>query len=361
MSGANEKQPVRLLQPGWLRDRLEAKIATAHHSGVLQPLPAGVYFLEEQGIRFVVRILSVLSHKLEAGTQQDLLRRAGADIPDPFLPPEPGLFLAQVSDTHLVLLNKYNVLERHLLVVTREFEEQESLLTFRDFCALWTCLAEMDGLAFYNAGKRAGASQRHKHLQLVSLPLAPEGFAIPIQPALDSAECRNGICTTPLLPFAHGLVRHEAPLRQGPEEAARQTQKAYQLLLVAMGLVPEPVTIPPVPQPDKPLSHAENREVSSGPGRAAAPEPGRASLLLPNLKACNPGAYNLLVTRNWVLLVPRSQESFETISINSLGFAGALLVRTPEELERLRKRGPFAALQAVGMPAARSPAQCVPK
>ena len=32
-------------------------------------------------------------------------------------------------------------------------------------------LAEFDGLGFYNGGETAGASQPHKHLQIVPLPL----------------------------------------------------------------------------------------------------------------------------------------------------------------------------------------------
>ena len=54
--------------------------------------------------------------------------------------------------------------------MTRAFEEQTDLLNLEDFAALWFCLQEIDGLAFFNGGKIAGASQRHKHLQLIPLP-----------------------------------------------------------------------------------------------------------------------------------------------------------------------------------------------
>ena len=84
---------------------------------------------------------------------------------DPFLPYEPEMFVADISPTHVCLLNKFNVIDHHLLVVTRAFEEQDAAINAADFAALWACMAEVDGLAFYNAGKLAGASQRHKHLQ----------------------------------------------------------------------------------------------------------------------------------------------------------------------------------------------------
>ncbi len=33
---------------------------------------------------------------------------------------------------------------------------------------MWTCLGEFEVLVFYNGGKLAGASQRQKHLQIVT-------------------------------------------------------------------------------------------------------------------------------------------------------------------------------------------------
>lgn len=57
--------------------------------------------------------------------------------------------------------------------------------------------------------------------------------------------------------------------------------------------------------------------------------------------------YNLLATRRWMLVVPRRQEHYGTISINALGFAGSLFVRTRAELELVRRVGPLKVLAAV--------------
>jgi ATP adenylyltransferase len=57
--------------------------------------------------------------------------------------------------------------------------------------------------------------------------------------------------------------------------------------------------------------------------------------------------YNLLVTRDWMLVVPRRQERYETISVNALGFAGSLYVRNKAELEVVRRVGPMNVLRAV--------------
>lgn len=50
-----------------------------------------------------------------------------------------------------------------------------------------------------------------------------------------------------------------------------------------------------------------------------------------------------------MLMVLRSQPSFEDIAINALGFAGSLLVRNPQELEHLKQVGPMTVLQNVGV------------
>lgn len=43
--------------------------------------------------------------------------------------------MAHLSDTHTCLLNKFNLVPYHTLVVTRQFEEQTSALTAADFDA----------------------------------------------------------------------------------------------------------------------------------------------------------------------------------------------------------------------------------
>ncbi len=48
--------------------------------------------------------------------------------------------------------------------------------------------------------------------------------------------------------------------------------------------------------------------------------------------------------------MPRSREHFGSISINALGFAGALLVWDEEQLRALRAAGPFTALRETALP-----------
>ena len=71
--------------------------------------------------------------------------------------------------------------------VTKEYEPQTDLLNAGDFEAASRVTQEIDGLLFYNSGKNSGASQPHKHLQFVPLPLVPGDMSLPIDAAINAA------------------------------------------------------------------------------------------------------------------------------------------------------------------------------
>ncbi|HEY7697405.1 MAG TPA: DUF4922 domain-containing protein [Vicinamibacteria bacterium] len=161
-----------------LRSRLEEVSRRALRSGTLEPIATRSTVLEDSGVRFVVRIVERIEKKRASLAAQEKSGR------NPFLPYERELFVADVSETHVAVLNKFNVLENHLLVVTRAFEEQESLLTAEDFEAIRKVFEEFDSLFFYNAGASAGASQRHKHLQFVPVPMGDGPRRCPMEALL---------------------------------------------------------------------------------------------------------------------------------------------------------------------------------
>jgi ATP adenylyltransferase len=250
---------------------LAARTASALACGALQPIATELAELEQDGVRFEVRIVAALARKRAAPPTAS---------GDPFGPWDERLFVADLSDTHVLLLNKYPVIERHGLVVTRAWEDQESPLGLADFEALARARSGLGGLGFYNAGAAAGASQRHKHLQVVPLPLGRGPEPVPLAERIAAGD----------LAFAHA----HRPLAAG---GAVELLAAYRAL--ARGWT---------------------------------------------------GPYNLLVTDDWMLFVPRAREAWEGIAVNALGFAGALLVRDRAELERLRAAGPLAVLRGVGLP-----------
>jgi ATP adenylyltransferase len=298
-----------LFKRGTLREALVKTTAHALSIGALTPIPTEYDFIEDGGVKFFVRVLTSLALKDEERKKRGE-RAGGGPKENPFLPYEKELFVADVSRTHVALLNKFNVVEHHLLLVTREFENQETLLTLADFEALWACLSEYESLGFYNGGEAAGASQPHKHLQVVPLPLAPEGPQIPIEPLCAEAVFEGELGTITGLPFIHVVARLDPGIIKSPLHAAEKTFRLYGDMLRYTKM-------------KAPVSVRQERQ--------SAP-------------------YCFLVAREWMLLVPRSQEFFEGISINSLGYAGALLVRNEEQMAILKKCGPIAALKSVALP-----------
>jgi ATP adenylyltransferase len=282
MNPMAERPPT--FEKGTLWSTIVERTARALASGALVPIRTEVEVIEDDGVPFLVRLVSSLERKAKAVQPPP----DGEPPKNPFLPPyEEDLFVSYVEPAHACLLNKFNVFDHHALLVTRAFEEQDSLLTPADFEALLSCTAEVDALTFYNGGRLAGASQPHKHLQFVQVPLASGGRRTPMDEALPQRQ----------LPFRHAL----GPPLQEPAEA----HATYRGLLRAVGCE----------QPGTP--------------------------------------YNLLATRDWTMVVPRTQECFESISLNALAFAGSLLVKNREQLERVRAVGPMAVLRAVtGTPGA---------
>ncbi len=290
--------------------RLWSAIVEREHAalaaGALQPIATDESFVEDAGVRFIVRSVSSLAHKLEEARDRE---RTKDGARPPFLPPEAALAIGEITPTHVGVLNKFPVVAHHLLVVTKRLVSQEEPLDRDDFAALAAGLGAVDGLAFYNAGRDAGASQPHKHLQLVPLPLGAGPWDVPMEALFDRWAVAGAVLRLLHLPFKHAFTLLDPPLFDDRERAAGRMLELYDAAMEAVGVVEE--------------------------GAAANDEPERTA------------PYNLLVTRRWMLAVPRSREKFGSISVNALGFAGSLFVRDAAEMQRLREAGPMRVLQEV--------------
>ena len=143
--------------------------------GALHSLSTEIEIINEQEFVFTLRMATNLRKKSAPKKQ------CGGRV-NPFLPYETALYVADLGKKHVCILNKYNVLPEHLLIITREFESQQSALTREDFAALMMIMAESGGFGFFNGGEAAGASQPHKHLQWV--PATQEDFPLLNEPSL---------------------------------------------------------------------------------------------------------------------------------------------------------------------------------
>ena len=298
----------------------------ALEKGALQPLVTRADTLENEGYLFSVRVMAGGIEKPvprdsetpeEGVTGSEKPGTEPTKVKNPFLPYDQELFVCDLAPHHVCLLNKFQVVAPHLLLVTREFQRQEKALDEGDFISLASGLRELDGLGFYNSGRVAGASQPHKHLQLIPF-LDRRNTGFPLLSAWDRATpaATGGIWQAPL-PFPHALTPSnlaENAAENAVENAAeidaelqgRRWASDYRQLLDFLHLNP--------------------------PGSA------------------DPAPYNLLVTRKWMFMVPRVREVVEGVSLNALAFAGGLLVRDEVQLERVRQRGPMSLLMEATLP-----------
>lgn len=231
------------------------------------------------------------------------LRREGPK-PNPFLPWDPELEVDRLGNSHLLLLNKYPVQRGHLLLITQQWKPQRGWLEILD----WQALAHVDhdssGLWFFNSCAEAGASQPHRHLQLL-----PRGPSDPPCPLHEAIEAQLGAQAS-RWPWTYELSRrHQA----GRADSAEELERIYRGHCAALAL--------------------------GDPHRDSHPQ----------------APYNLLITPHWVLSVRRSQEHWAGFSINALGFAGYLLCTDGSDLAWLRQHGALTLLAAVADPGAAVP------
>ncbi|WP_428034540.1 hypothetical protein [Amphritea sp.] len=253
--------------------------------GALLPVGTVIETVVEAPFTFQLRTLSSLHYK----ENDQRIRQAANHSANPFKPYDPQLYVGDIGAGHICLLNKFNVIENHLLLVTREFEPQTSLLSPADFKAALLGLSEVDGLIFFNGGREAGASQPHKHLQLI--PITPSDLPLAEQLNRFSEQPESN----PHLPFNQAGIQLPTDITEDIEAGSLWLYRRYLTLLDYLR-----------------ISHTQ--------GQAEA-------------------AYNLLLCRNSLMLVPRSAESFASVSFNALAFCGALLVKNATQANALKAAG----------------------
>ncbi|KAG8781466.1 bifunctional AP-4-A phosphorylase/ADP sulfurylase, partial [Ceratobasidium sp. 428] len=266
-------------------------------------------------------------------------------------------------------LNKFSVIPGHFLLVTKDFKPQDSPLTPPDLTQAYLLIRAARKLskpvfAFYNCGKDSGASQPHKHIQL--LPTNEDGDEDeeedeaedtrrpPAEGYISRLKIEDDTKTFTLpLPYVHLVQKLDLPKttisgtkplsEKALEELSQRLTDAFlKLLDEALQALRLHASIEP-------------SESGSTTGRAASP------------------SYNVILTSEHMHLIPRRREltvdelhpvhSEETttaeadaaytpqrLSVNALGFAGMLLAKSDAEMRAVQSRGVVELLTQVGVP-----------
>ena len=216
--------------------------------------------------------------------------RITKDVPieNPFQPWDKDLEIAPIGPHHTLILNKYPVQVGHMLLITNNWAPQQGWLSLEDWKALEHVDQDTCGLWFFNSGPSAGASQPHRHIQLLrrrysEIYCPRDSWFEDILNQKDKKES--------LLGESISVIEREY------DDDANILYKKYLKTCMSLDIgSPELDKIPRLP-------------------------------------------YNLLISKKWMAGVRRSKESTKGFNINALGFAGYLLATKESELTWLELNG----------------------
>ncbi len=217
---------------------------------------------------------------------------------NPFIPWDPRLEIQPIIDKHTLILNKYPVQLGHMLLITNNWEPQNGWLTLDDFEAIKNVDNDTTGLWFFNSSREAGASQPHRHFQLL-----PRHFNELVCPRYQwfCSLLKNKKDNT-------SDISHCISIK--PRHIEKNTNsnglyESYKSMINEMNLG----DINKINKPLKP--------------------------------------YNLLITSEWIALIIRETDTSNGFSINALGFAGYFLGTKKSNVDFLIKFGPEKILKEV--------------
>ncbi|KAI1433393.1 HIT-like domain-containing protein [Xylaria sp. CBS 124048] len=314
---------ARLIAPTNLPVLIKEAFAKARASGDLIYYPTEVAVLLVGSFAFQLRFSPSLAHKPRPPRPVEPNARPF----NPFENPSPALLVAQLP-SHRLVLNKFAIVPEHFLLVTRDFKPQTHLLEADDIDAAYACVQAYHDVGkelfvFFNSGEHSGASQPHRHLQLLPVELMKEGLES-AEYGSDWAVLANKVASgqhEKTLPF----TVFTSPVNA--EMSAEAKHLAYLLLY--------------------------KRAIGAVMASVEAAEEGEAQI-----------SYNFAMTRDSMILCPRTSEATRifdgdgkdvgSVSLNGTVLAGTALVKNELEWDVLRtsKTALSDVLARIGVPPA---------
>tara|TARA_Y100001968_G_C19339016_1_gene708444 strand:- start:16 stop:852 length:837 start_codon:yes stop_codon:yes gene_type:complete len=217
---------------------------------------------------------------------------------NPFIPWDSRLEIQPINDKHTLILNKYPVQKGHLLLITNTWTAQNRWLNIDDFKAIVSVDNDTTGLWFFNSSREAGASQPHRHFQLL-----PRHYNETICPRYEwfCSLLNNNLNQSSDISHCISIK----PRDKNNLSSANDLFNSYKSMVKDMNLGK-------IDSIDKPLK-----------------------------------PYNLLITSDWITLIKRKTDRSNGFSINALGFAGYFLGTKKSNVDILIKFGPEKILKDV--------------
>ncbi|CDW83302.1 atp adenylyltransferase [Stylonychia lemnae] len=250
---------------------------------------------------------------------------------DVFLEPfESGICIDDsLTKTHRLIFNKFPSRPYHVLVITKEKEKQGDVINIRDFEASLIPMKALEGIVFYNSGIKAGASQSHKHLQVLPIKSLPNK-KIPIhQRVLEE------------------IKRHKSNAkRQDKNDDSQLFQSFDENLFILSEYQQMRHTFCWLETSyfqniisDKDLK--KSAQYYRDAYQACLKKIGNADGQLP---------YNFVVTPEWMFMVIRQKPHHENIPCNSLGYLGLMYAKNEEQRDKIVEIKPIEMLKELAAP-----------
>ena len=217
---------------------------------------------------------------------------------NPFIPWDTRLEIKSINCKHTLILNKYPVQIGHMLLITNKWKPQNGWLDKYDFDAIKNVDNDTTGLWFFNSSKEAGASQPHRHFQL--LPRHNNESICPRYDWFCSLLNSNN--------SKKSLISPSVSIKRRDNNSDSNLNDLYSLY---KSLIHE-MKLGDIDLDSKPLK-----------------------------------PYNLIITSEWIALITRKTDRAYGFSINALGFAGYFLGTKRSDVDQLIKFGPEQILKDV--------------
>ncbi|CAM9397863.1 unnamed protein product [Chrysoparadoxa australica] len=339
---------MSVVPPGTnIKELVTKTAAQALSLGSLKPLATTFSLVQEGGMEFVQCNLCRKTLDTKRTFTNNVPSPAHSPrVRNPFAPGnrEDSMHVLDLKPDHCLVLNKFPVVKDHALIITDQFKHQETALTASDLECLHSCVINIDGIGFFNGGPAAGASQRHKHMQLLPnavfqdfRPSLPPNLAVPVNEAvlrelgelstvpedgqafrLEAFPWRHAMCLLPQPGAATGGQASTA-------EHATFLEESYNRLIDEIGYsFPEMTVVNGEEAPVQAFGDSDSRV-----GECVA--------------------YNLLMMPRWMMVVGRSLPEEGDIESNGMGYIGTFLSKDEEEARRLVEVGPMAVLRKASL------------
>ncbi len=207
---------------------------------------------------------------------------------NPFNPWEKILEIEKIGNNHQLILNKYPVQKGHILLITNSWKPQNGWLDIDDWDAIQKVNSDTTGLWFFNSSPIAGASQPHRHIQLLR-------------------RSYGEVCCPREKWFLDLLINND-----------NNTKLKNSIVVSYFNF-----------QEDLSCIYNLYLDLTKKIGLGDPIKNRRPKF-----------AHNILITNNWIAIIRRKFDHQHGFSINGLGFAGYLLITEKSDINHLKKFGP---------------------